>query len=83
MAAKEEVRFRASVTEQRNPSHAPSFHLKNWGANKDLLNLHLLNMQQEKTNTQLQVFKYLTENNDKDKTGTLLQFSKTNNLITM
>ena len=27
--------------------------------------------------------KYLTENNDKDKTGTLLQFSKTNNLITM
>lgn len=39
-------------------------------------------MQQEKTNTQLQVFKSLTENNDKDKTGTLLQFNNTNNLIT-
>lgn len=79
--AAEEVRFRASVTEQRNSSHASSSHL-NWGANEELLNLHLLNMQQQKTNTQLQVFKYLTENSDKDKTGTLLQFNNTNNLIT-
>lgn len=79
--AAEEVRFRVSVTEQRNSSLASSSHL-NWGANEELLNLHLLNMQQQKTNTQLQVFKYLTENSDKDKTGTLLQFNNTNNLIT-